>query len=284
MPTCKNQDLTPPSASSAADGVAELAFAVRAGRTVLASSRVRAPMTLVRPFPLDDGGQLVQLITVGPGLCGGDRIDIRITIEPGARAVITTPAASRVLSMDDGRQACQRIQINVASGAALEYYPAVTIPFPESAFAQTIDVNAAAGARVGVLETWALGRTSRDEYLRFRSLSSRTTLTVDGTLAYADATELRPGRDRLDGVGILAGRHYLSSGFWYGVDLNDGLVPGPVDAGDVVSVVDQTRPGIVYLRALGSDAPALDAKIRDILDRITRAWNGLPVRLDRFRC
>jgi urease accessory protein len=261
-----------------------MTFALRCGRTVLTHSRVNAPVALVRPFPLEDGGQLVQLITIGPGLCGGDRLDIRISVETGARLVVTTPAATRVLSMDAGQHAEQRVALHVAAGATLEYYPAVTIPFPDSAFSQTIDVNAESGARVGVLETWALGRTSREEYLRFRSLSSRTTLHVDGTLAYADATELQPGRDRLDGAGVLAGRRYLASGVWQGVDLGDRLVPGPVDDGDLMTVLDQTRPGIAYLRALGSDAPALDRALRNATDRIAAAWNALPVRFDRFRC
>jgi urease accessory protein len=272
------------SASGAADGGAQLTFAHRGGRTVLSHSQVHAPAALVRPFALDDGGQLVQLITIGPGLCGGDRIDIRIAVERGARVVVTTPAATRVLSMDAASRAVQRVELHIAAGATLEYYPAVTIPFPDSAFSQTIDVHAEPGARVGVLETWALGRTSRDEYLRFRSLSSRTSVHVDGALAYADATELHPTRCRLDGAGLLAGRRYLASGVWLGVDLDAQQAPEQIGNGDPLMLLAQSRPGIAYLRALGSDAPALDAALRSATDRIAASWNELPARLDRFRC
>lgn len=269
--------------SSATDGGAELAFATRGGRTVLVESRAHAPVALVRPFPLDDGGQLVQLITIGPGLCGGDRLHVRISVERGARAVITTPAATRVLSMHAGRRAEQRVELHVAEGATLEYYPAVTIPFPDSAFVQTIDVDAEDGARVGVLETWALGRTSRDEYLRFRSISSRTTLRVNGEIVYSDAAELQPARDRLDGAGILAGRRYLASGVWHGVDGIQGDVPGSV-TDDLLAVLAESRPGLAYLRALGSDAPSLDAVLCGATARIAAAWGHTPVSLGRFRC
>src|SRR5262249_6869444 len=146
-----------------------------------------------------------------------------------------------------------RVQLDVAGGATLEYYPAVTIPFPDSAFAQTIQVNADSGARVGVLETWALGRTSRDEYLCFRRLSSRTTLDIDGALAYADATELQPAHDRLDGVAILAGRRYLATGMWSGMTVPDDTTTA-VDDADLVVVLAQSRPGVAYLRGIGSDA------------------------------
>jgi urease accessory protein UreH len=262
---------------------ADMTFAAHAGRTVLAHSRVHAPVALVRPFPLEDGGQLVQLITIGPGLCAGDRIDIRISVSSGARVVVTTPAATRVLSMNEGQYAEQRIELHVARGATLEYYPALTIPFPDSAFLQTIHVNTEPGARVGLLETWALGRTSRAEYLRFRTLSSRTLVHVDGTLVYADATELQPGRDRLDGAGVLAGRRYLTSAVWYGVTLPHDTA-APVDDADLVAVLAQSKPDVACFRAIGSDAPALDAAIRSITDHIAAAWTASPVRLDRFRC
>jgi urease accessory protein len=260
-----------------------MTFVSRDGRTVLADSHTRAPVALVRPFPLDAGRQLVQLITLGPGLCGGDRLDIRITVEAGASVVVTTPAASRILSMDTERRAEQHVEITVAPGATLEYYPAVTIPFPDSAFTQTIRVNACDGARVGVLETWALGRTSRGEYLQFRGISSRTMLQVGGEPVYADATELEPTRDRLDGSAMLAGRRYLASGFWYGITLPDESA-APVDHSDLIIAMTHSRPGLAYLRALGSDAPTLDTALRHATDRVAAAWRQAPVPLARFRC
>src|SRR3954463_2735929 len=103
----------------------ELTFARRRGHTVLARSRVMAPMTLVRPFPLAGGAQLVQLITLGPGFCGGDRVQLRITAEAGANVVVTTTAATRVLSMHDGVHAEQHVEIVAEAGATIQYYPLV---------------------------------------------------------------------------------------------------------------------------------------------------------------
>jgi urease accessory protein len=267
---------------SSVDSGAELTFVQRHGHTVLARSLVTAPMTVVRPFALADGAQLVQLITLGPGFCGGDRIHIRITAEPGANVVVTTTAATRVLSMREGAHAEQHVAIAAAAGATVQYYPLVTIPFPDSALVQTIAVDAAAGSRVGVLETWALGRTARDEYLRFRALSSQTRLHVDGTLLYADAIELQPREDALAGAGLLAGRRYVASGVWYGIALPDQPQDG-AGAGDVLVALAQSRPDIAYLRALAHDAPSLDRALRHATDRVAAAWRQSPVSLDRFR-
>lgn len=270
--------------SSFADvAAADLTFTHRGGQTVLSHSRLTAPMTMVRPFALAGGRQLVQLITLGPGFCGGDRVDLRIAAEAGADVVVTTTAATRVLSMRDGQQAEQHVHIEADAGATIQYYPLVTIPFPESAFAQTVRVDAARGARVGVLETWALGRAARGEYLRFRSLSSRTLLHVDGTLHYADATELQPGEQALAGEGVLAHRRYLASGFWYGITV-DRTPPEGAGSGDLLLAFAQARDDLAYLRALANDAPALDAALRGATAQVASAWGQQPVSFDRFRC
>jgi urease accessory protein len=248
---------------------------------MLAHSRVAAPLRLVRPFDVAEGRQLVQLITLGPGFCGGDRLELRITAEAGADVVVTTTAATRVLSMRPDDRAEQHVTIVAHDGATVQYYPLLTIPFPESAFAQTVRVEAAAGARAGVLETWAMGRTARDEYLRFRSLSNRTLLHVDGELRYADATELQPAEFDLAGAGVLAGRRYLASGVWYGAAIADPPQDGAA-AGDVLIAFATASPQLVYLRALASDALALDRALAGAAHTIADAWQLPAVALARF--
>jgi urease accessory protein UreH len=278
-------------------GCAELVFARRGTRTVLDRSRVEAPMTVVRPFELPDGRLVVQLITLGPGLCGGDGVRIAVTAEGGAQVIVTTTSATKILSMADGRHAEQRVVLHAEDGASLEYYPALTIPFPGSALKQTVSVTAASTARVGVTECWALGRVARGEYLDFRSLASRTTLTIDGRLVYADTLELEPARHDIAGAGVLSNRRYLAAGFWLGVDLIDGADAEPsdpftrrIDDGLPASpettevAFGQTAPGLAYLRALGDDGPAMDVAVQRSVELASRAWGIVPVRLDRFRC
>lgn len=277
----KNQDLTP--TSSPVAGTAELTFAQRRGKTVLTRSRLTAPATLVRPFGGPDGGQIVQLITLGPGLCGGDAVRIRVTAEPGTNVAVTTTAATRVLSMRPGAHAEQHVEIVAHGGATVQYYPLVTIPFPDSEFVQTINISAAADARVGVLETWALGRAARDEYLQFRSISSRTRLNVEEQLVYVDVTELAPRAHVLTGAGVLAGRRYLATGVWHGATIEPVARDGAARDGLLLAFA-QSRPGLAYLRGMANDAPSLDAALRTATARIAASWGQAPLALDRFRC
>jgi urease accessory protein len=268
--------------AAAVHGCASLRFGRRAGRTQLVHSRIEAPLAVIRPFALPGGRLAVQLVTLGPGLCGGDIADVDVIAEDGAEVILTTTAATRVMSMEPGRRAEQRVRLHAGPGASLEYYPAITIPFPASELSQTVTIDAHATARIGVVEAWALGRTARTEYLQFRSLTSRTTLTVDGALTYADALRLEPALDDLANAGVLDGRRYLAAGFFYGVNaFPDAGAPA---AGDVECALAESRPGLAYLRVLAGDAPALDRTVQQSLERVARAWGHPPARLDRFRC
>ena len=269
-------------------GCATLRFARRGERTQLVHSHVSAPMALVRPFELADGRLAVQLVTIGPGLCGGDHIQLDVTVEDGAEVVLTTTAATRVMSMYPGDRARQRVRLRAGRAASLEYYPAIAIPFPGSALTQTLAVDADADARVGVVESWALGRSARGEYLRFRSLSSRTALTIDGALVYADALQLDPAEDDVANAGILDARRYIAAGVFSGVEPNsaggfrreaEDSAPSGVDV-----VLAPSRPGLAYLRVLANDAPALDAAVLRSLEQVAQAWRRAAFRFDRFHC
>ena len=262
-------------------GGATLRFERRGDRTVLASSRVEAPLAIVRPFPLPDGGLLIQLLSLGPGLCGGDELWLDVTAASGCRVAITTTAATRIMSMEPGHRAEQHVRLRAGDEATLEYYPCLTIPYPASALVQTIEAEVMNSSRLGILECWAMGRIARNEYLQFRSLASRTTISVAGVVRYADAVQFEPDRTDLAGGGVLAGSRYLATGAWHGVTLADKTLP--VDDETLVAF-DQSAPGLGYLRVLGPDAPRVDAVLAASVERVARSWGLQPVVLDRFHC
>ena len=46
----------------------------------------------------------------------------------------------------------------------------------------------------------------------------------------------------------------------------------------------QSAPDLVYLRALGDDAPAIDAVLRQSVERVSDGWRLPAVHLNRFHC
>jgi urease accessory protein len=266
------------SAVRAIVGRLELVFAASGGRTVLASTNAQAPLRIVRPFDLGDGRALVQIIALGPGMCGGDEYFIDVRVEPGARAVVIMQTAARLLGMPDGTRASQQVRLNVAPGGHLEYYPGLTIPFRDADFTQRVDVNAASDARVGILETWATGRTGRGEHLAFRRISSRTTVSIAGVVTYAEALELDPAAQNVDGMGILEQHSYVASGFWHGATIDAPLTP----RAGVLAAFGQTAPDRVYLRALAMDGLAMGGATSDAVRLVNAAWGLAAVPLRRF--
>jgi urease accessory protein len=260
------------------EGRLELVFAARGDRTVLAHSRVGAPMKIVRPFTLEDGRALVQVLTLGPGMCGGDRYVIDVTVEAGASAVIIAQSASRVLSMAGDLDASQTVTLHVRSGGQLEYFPGLTIPFPGTRFAQRVTVHADPGSRVGLVETWAMGRKQCGEYLQFRRLRSETRVDVGGSPVYADVIDLQPEAFDAAATGVLDGHRYLASGFWYGATLPSSMP----DHRGVLMAFGQATPDQVYLRALADDGYELGEAVKVAVGIVHAGWRLRPIPVRRF--
>lgn len=258
----------------------DLTFAAAREGTILAHADVRAPLKVVRPFTLEDGRALVQILHLGPGLCADDEYRITITVRSGARAVIIMQSASRVLGMAADAHALQHVALHVDAGGHLEYYPGLTIPFGQSSFVQRVDIDAAPDSRVGILETWNTGRSGRGEHLAFRRISSRTTMTVGGALVYADATELEPARFDVGATGVLEGHPYAASGFWRNVTLDRAA---PIeDCEGVLCAFGQSTPHSVYLRALAADGRAMRTTTSKAVEIVNAAWGLPPIPLRRF--
>jgi urease accessory protein len=261
-------------------GRLELVFSPSCGRTVLSRTHVTAPLKVVRPFALEGGSALVQVLTLGPGLCAGDAHALDISVDSGASAVVIMQSAARILSMPDGSEARQQVTLRVADGGQLEYYPGLTIPYPDSGFVQTVTAHLQSGSRFGIADSWSTGRSSRGEYLQFRRVSSRTMVDVDGRIAYADALELEPGVDDVHGTGILEAHRYLASGFWYGATLSPDLTIAP-PAG-VLIAMGQSLPGQVYLRALAMDGFILAECVGAAVQRVRATWDLPAIPFHRF--
>jgi urease accessory protein len=262
------------------NGRIKLVFKSNGRGTSLARSHVAAPLKIVRPFALNDGRALVQVLTLGPGLCGGDCCTLDVTVEPGARAVVIMQTASRILGMSDGASATQRVNLVVGTGAQLEYYPGLTIPFAGSCLKQSVTARADRDSRLGILETWAMGRTSRGEYLRFRHLSSRTIVSIDDRPVFADALEIEPALTNAAATGCLENHHYVASGFWHGVP--DDAPITPPSSGALLAFDRSSSREQVFLRALADDGYEIATTLQSAADAIGLAWGCEPIPLKRF--
>ena len=185
-------------------GSLALRFAARDGRTVLAERRHEGPLYIQQPFFPGDGVCHAYLLHPPGGLAGGDELTLAARCDPGARVLLTTPAATKFYR-SDGPASAQRQHFNVAGDATLEWLPLDTILFGGSRAAIETTVELARGARFIGWEQLSLGRPLSGDRYATGSLEQRTRISVAGEPLLIDTLRWRAGERLLGAEWGLAG-------------------------------------------------------------------------------
>jgi len=263
----------------------ELQFARSARGCRLARNRHNGPLYVQKPF-YPEGRDLAHVYLLHPpgGLVSGDRLDIRVEVQEGAAALVTTTGAGRVYrARRDGLLQSQNTTLRVAAGASLEWLPLENIAFPGANGAMHTRVELARGARFAAWEVTSLGLPARGEIFAGGQLRQRLEIFREGVPLLVESLHLV-------GDDILNARAGLQ-----GLPVNGLMVMGPFDNtfdDDVIEccrvliaaheprcVAGITLVGeILAVRALGDCA----FEVRGLL---TELWELLrPILLGRSPC
>src|SRR6185369_4219301 len=109
------------------------------------------------------------------GIVSGDQLDFDVRVGVGARALVTTPSATKIYR-SDGRRAAQRTRLSVARGAALEWLPQETIIFDGARVDLQTTVSLEEGAVFIGWDVQCLGRPAIAE--RFTSGECKSGLEI----------------------------------------------------------------------------------------------------------
>jgi urease accessory protein len=183
-----------------ADHRADVFAANRArGRIVLA---VAASGGVTRPRHVAEEGSLrvrfpgarahgLEAVTVNTagGIAGGDRFDIAVAVEEGARLTVTTTAAEKVYR-SLGPAATIDLRLTVSAGGTLFWLPQETILFDRARLRRSIEVDVAEGGRLVLAEAIVFGRTAMGESVEQGSLFDRWRIRRDGKLRFAETVRL----------------------------------------------------------------------------------------------
>ena len=127
------------------------------GRSYISRQRVGYPFHITRPFYLDRapaGALTLYLQSVSGGIYQGDDLHMTCVAEPGSVSHVTTQAATIVHRMP-AAEAHQRVTLEAADGALLEYLPDPLIMFPGARLVSVLEITAAPGATVVASESFA---------------------------------------------------------------------------------------------------------------------------------
>ncbi len=174
------------------DARLELVFECRHGRTVATHVYAEPPFRPVRTFDVG-GAAYAILVTAAPGVFGGDRLSLSVSVESGARVLLASQSALQVHPSEPAATAVIDQQYRVAAGAELycEWDP--VIPFAGARLEQRFAVDVSSDSRLFWSDALMCGRAGSGEAWRFADLAHELRLAVDGELEYLERYRLRPG-------------------------------------------------------------------------------------------
>lgn len=244
-------------------GSLTLTFARRADRTALVARSHEGPLMIQRPFYPGDGACHVYVLHPPAGLAGGDELVLDVTVERGAHALLTTPAATKFYR-SDAAASVQTQTLRVAAGATLEWLPLDTILFGGSRARIATHVELEAGARFIGWETLSLGRPLSGDPYASGSLEQHTELGAAGEALLVDTLRWSAGDKLLAADWGLAGFGVCGAVYAYPADARLlALVRERIDAAAPSFPSGTQRCGatllgeLLVIRCLGRDAEAV---------------------------
>ena len=168
------------------------------GETRLRHQSFRAPIHLSKPHR-DQGCLVLNIANPTAGFFEGDRLAVDVSVERGARLLLTSPGANRIHAMDAGC-ATVRQRLRVAGGGSLETWPELLIPQRGSRYRQHTTIELEPGAELLFFERLAPGRTAMGEIFAFAELRLETDLYVAGRLLLRERSRLVPGGRMLEAL------------------------------------------------------------------------------------
>jgi urease accessory protein len=168
----------------------ELAFATRAARTVLTRNRHLGPLVVQKPL-YPEGGQTCHIAILHPpgGIAAGDRLRVEAELQPGSRALLTTPGATKWYR-SEGAVAHQDVRFALAADAVLEWLPREGIVFNGAIASSRLEVTLASRAGYVGWDIMSFGRRASGERWTTGRLRLHTAIRREERLLWAETADL----------------------------------------------------------------------------------------------
>ena len=204
----------------------------RGEKTVLADVAATMPFHVMHPFEVPTAGLVgaagaaaggcadaltpraaeVMVMSASAGIMAGDLQRIDVTVGEGAALRVTSQAFEKIHRMEEGLSASRATRLAVANGAYLDYSPQPMIPFAESSFSATTEVQLAGpDARFVYQEILSCGRAARGERFGYRSFTNHVRVDVAGLPVYLDNVVFDPATMPMEDLGLYEGFSHLGN-------------------------------------------------------------------------
>jgi urease accessory protein len=177
--------------------------------TFLAGQSFSAPIHLSKSY-WDGTTLLVNVVNQTAGIFGGDRITTHVTVEPGARVLLSSPSAAR-FHPSQGREARLEQTFEIREGGSLDVFPEISIPQRDSRSFQRTVIQMDHGGELIYLETLAPGRVASGEAFAFARYGWRTDIKLADRLVHRERASITPDDFSSAGLRALYPASYYAS-------------------------------------------------------------------------
>lgn len=268
-------------------GRLRLGFEPRRGRTRLVTMERQAPLLVQRPLYWDEAVPdmaCLMIIHSSGSVLQGDRFEVAIDVASGARAHVTTQAATKVHQME-ANYAAQIQEVTVASGGYLEYLPGLTIPHRHARYVTDTRVVIPADATMLLSETVMPGRKyhADGELFQYDVFSSTVRAErPDGSRLFTEKLLVQPPRGTVRTTGVMGGFDVFGTVYVLtGADTTERVMartPPIYEPDDVVSGATRLPNGAgLVLRVLGSESGPVRRRMRGFWDVVRQETLGVGV-------
>lgn len=206
------------------------------------------------------------------GLVGGDSLSLRIALEAGAHALLSTPGATRFYASDEAC-ALQRVHIDMAAGSRLEWCPLEAIAYPSCKAINQWQARLAPGAELMAWDLLALGLPAAG--LAFDCGHYQQEVSITGH--WLERLRIDAGdAELMSGPLGLAGRRAMAS-FWFAsgdplpsarqqqlVEAARALLPPPTPQGRVRLAATSPNRHVVVVRGLADQVEPLMQALQSV--------------------
>jgi urease accessory protein len=263
--TAEHVDLLGP-ATLPGTGVVQV---VRSGCTS-AVRRALATSPLKLLTPRNHGAAAwIYTATYGGGLVGGDAVRLVVDVAPGAMALLTTQASTKVYRSHKGTSV--DLEAVVHDDGVLVVWPDPVVCFAASTYSQTQRFDLGRAAGLVVVDWFSSGRHGAGERWAFDRYASRMRIRIDGRLVLHDALSLcaadgdltaRMGRFELVSAVAIAGTRLRA----HAAEALERVAQTPVRArSNLLVAASPIDDGGCIVRIAGVIFEEVERAIRDLL-------------------
>ena len=245
------------------------------GRTFLARQSFRAPIHLSKPH-WDGNYLIINVVNPTAGLFAGDHVETIVRVRGGARAVLTTPSATRVLRQAF-RQQRDCSDIVVENGGRLDVCPDMLIAHGGARYSQTTRIEVHAGGELFFTEMLAPGRTASGETFAYEQLEFSTDLIVGSRLAVREKYCLDASSQGLESLRRRFPNAYYASSLVVSHAARAELLQREIAALNSASVLaGGSRPGddVYVIKLVATDSMSLRKAISKLRTLVYSHWES----------